>query len=256
MSNWFSLIFKYKEKKSPDRLGKFPEAVHVQSFPERRYLWTSRVLVICAIFSCCVTIILAATIYLLLPQRGATPNFIEEKAQESSLEYIQENEVLIGVEKLLAEKIIERYIILRNEFPTSYSQMLSQWQKGSEFHSLTTEDEYDKFSKKLDFEQMSIFISQNITRTITVDKILSTPNNLWIAYFTATTQNGKGSNPVKGHWKAYIRLQYDRSETDHKGISPNNPLRIRVAKYSVGYRGSDAPTETSKELAKKSALGE
>ncbi|MBE6445088.1 MAG: hypothetical protein E7019_03390 [Alphaproteobacteria bacterium] len=256
MFNWFSLVFKYKEKKSPDILGKFPESVHVKSFPERRYLWTSRILVICAIFSCCITIMLAMIIYLLLPQRGAIPKFIKEITQESSLDYIPQNEVFIDAEKLLAEKVIERYIILRNEFPTNYTQMMSQWQKGSEFHSLTTEQEFLSFSSKLNFEQLSVFISKKITRTITIDKIIATPNNLWIAYFTATTQAGENSKPVEGYWKAYIRLQTDRSEAGYQDIKPNNPLRIKVAHYSAGYRGSNAPSESTKELAKKNALNE
>ncbi len=254
MFDWFSLVFKYKEKKSPDILGKFPETVHVKSFPERRYLWTSRVLVICAIFSCCITIALTMVIYLILPQRGAIPNFIEEDFQESSLEYMPQNELLVEAEKLLAEKVIERYIILRNEFPTNYTQIASQWQKGSEFHSLTTEKEFLSFSSKLDYKQMITFVDKGITRTIRIDRIISTPNNLWIVYFTAITQTGDDSNPIEGYWKAYIRLQIDRSEVGYQDIKPDNPLRIKVAKYSAGYRGSNAPSESSKDLAKKNAL--
>ena len=69
----FNTVFKYKEKQSPDQLGFYPERVHVNAMPERRYLWTSRVLVILACLSICLNMMLAATIYLLLPQRTVQP---------------------------------------------------------------------------------------------------------------------------------------------------------------------------------------
>ena len=62
----FNTIFKYKEKQSPDQLGLYPERVHVEAMPERRYLWTSRVLVILSCLSISFNMMLAATIYLLL----------------------------------------------------------------------------------------------------------------------------------------------------------------------------------------------
>ena len=40
MLDIFQTIFKYREKKSPDQLGFYPEKVHVSAMPERRYLWT------------------------------------------------------------------------------------------------------------------------------------------------------------------------------------------------------------------------
>ena len=59
-------VFKYREKQSPDKLGLYPEQVHVQAMPERRYLWTSRFLVITACLSICLSMMLAMTIFLLL----------------------------------------------------------------------------------------------------------------------------------------------------------------------------------------------
>ena len=72
----FSLLFRYKDKKSPDKLGRYPENFHIPAFPERRYLWTSRILVVCAVMSICINIILTSFIYLLIPQRTAQPAFL------------------------------------------------------------------------------------------------------------------------------------------------------------------------------------
>ena len=67
MAGFISTLFRYRDQRSPDRLGLYPEKYHIKAFPERRYLWTSRVLVILAVVNISLTIILSMTIYLLLP---------------------------------------------------------------------------------------------------------------------------------------------------------------------------------------------
>ena len=87
MFDIFNTVFKYKEKSSPDKLGVYPERVHIKAMPERRYLWSSRVLVIMAVFSICLNMILACTIYLLLPQRSSAPRllFLNSKFNQMQL---------------------------------------------------------------------------------------------------------------------------------------------------------------------------
>jgi hypothetical protein len=92
MLDIFQTIFKYKEKRSPDKLGFFPERVHVGAMPERRYLWTSRLLVIVSCMSICLSMILATTIYLLLPQRGAYPRLLQTNRHFSQLELTERQE--------------------------------------------------------------------------------------------------------------------------------------------------------------------
>ena len=74
----FSTMFRYRDKKSPDKLGLYPERFHIKAIPERRYLWTSRLLVIIAVLNIILMMVLALTIYLLLPQRGAYPLLYEQ----------------------------------------------------------------------------------------------------------------------------------------------------------------------------------
>lgn len=83
---FLGILFRFREKKSPDKLGLYPEAVHIDAMPERRYLWTSRILVIVGAISMSVTIMLACTVYLLLPQRGARPRLLQTNKFFSQLE--------------------------------------------------------------------------------------------------------------------------------------------------------------------------
>ncbi len=71
MFDIFQTIFKYKEKVTPDKLRFYPEKVHTNAIPERRYLWTSRFLVIFSCISISISMMLASAIYVLLPQRQA-----------------------------------------------------------------------------------------------------------------------------------------------------------------------------------------
>ena len=85
MLELLNTLFRYSEKKSPDKLGRFPERVDIAAMPERRYLWTSRLLVIFSAISICLTMMLASTIYVLLPQRGARPRLYNTNASFSKL---------------------------------------------------------------------------------------------------------------------------------------------------------------------------
>ena len=89
----FHTLFKYKEKESPDQIGAYPERVHVEAFPERRYLWTSRLLVMFSVLSICFNMMLASTIYLMLPQLSVYPTFYSINDYFSQIEVVQKREV-------------------------------------------------------------------------------------------------------------------------------------------------------------------
>ena len=126
----FHTIFKYREKESPDQLGLYPERVHVNAMPERRYLWTSRILVILAAISMSITMMLALTIYLLVPQKTVYPRILQINKYFSELELVQNDEVNTRATDLLAEQHITDYIILRNTITNDYDELMSRWGPG------------------------------------------------------------------------------------------------------------------------------
>ena len=127
----FNTVFKYKEKQSPDQLGFYPERVHVNAMPERRYLWTSRVLVILACLSICLNMMLAATIYLLLPQRTVQPKLFQINKYFSMLEQVQPAEINFPVSDLITEQHITEYILLRYLVSSDYDELVTRWGPGS-----------------------------------------------------------------------------------------------------------------------------
>ena len=126
----FHTIFKYREKESPDKLGLYPERVHVNAMPERRYLWTSRILVILAAISMSINMMLALTVYLLVPQKSVYPRLLQINKYFSELELVQQDEVYTRATDLLAEQHITDYIILRNTITNDYDELLARWGPG------------------------------------------------------------------------------------------------------------------------------
>ncbi len=252
MPEWFSLLFRFKDKKSPDVLGKFPLDVHINAYPERRYLWTSRIMVICGVFSLCITIMLAMTIYLLLPQKVSKPSLYEAQEYNSSLRLVQKAEISASPEDLLTENAIRRYIILRHEIPYSYADLAYRWDTTSEFYQLSSLGAYQQFIYKMDYEQMAKLMAMKIVRQVNVEWVRQLTNDLWAAQFTTMTTAKTSSKPVKAVWRAYLRVVFEEYNDDtEKNVYSHNPHGFKVRRYSVGYAGNGETSESYMQSAKE-----
>ena len=110
MLDLLKTVFKYKEKRSPDKLGLYPEAIHTSAMPERRYLWSSRLLVIFSALSICLNMVLTSTIFIMLPQRGAYPLLFQHDKIFSQLNFIEKQKRPIAATDLLTELFIKEYV--------------------------------------------------------------------------------------------------------------------------------------------------
>ena len=166
MPEWFSLLFRYKDRKSSDILGKFPVDVYTNAYPERRFLWASRILVVFCALSLSFTIMLAMTIFVLLPQKISRPSLYEAQDYNKSLRLVAKAEVTASPQELLAEYAIRRYIILRHEIPKSYDDFPYRWDETSEFYQLSDLKVYNQFIAKMSYEQMAKFIALDMVQKV------------------------------------------------------------------------------------------
>ena len=141
----FHTLFKYKEKESPDKIGAFPERVHVEALPERRYLWTSRILVMFSVISICFNMMLACTIYLLLPQISVYPRFFRINDYFHQIELVQKREIMVPVSDVITEKYIYEYMNLRYTISDNPLEMERRWRTGSAFYWYQTANVYSDF---------------------------------------------------------------------------------------------------------------
>lgn len=258
MNMFFSALFRYREKKSPDVLGLYPERVHIEAMPERRYLWTSRIMVIMGVFSICITIMLAMTVYILLPQKKSTPAFYQVNHEVSSLERSVPTEVRGNPQSLLSEDLIGRYIKLRHEVPHSYASLIYRWDRSSEFFQLSTLGTYQQFIYKMDYDAVMKLIDQQVIRKIEIDWIKQLTGELWLAQFRTITTSKDFPDPQTGIWRAYLRVYYVDIKNDpdeEEGVRSYdytfNPYGFRVKGYSLGYAGTPTASDHYMEIAKK-----
>ena len=146
MLDLLNTVFKYKEKRSPDKLGLYPEAVHTNAMPERRYLWSARLLVIFAALSICLNIVLVSSIYIMLPQTSATPLLFEHDSVFSKLQVIQQQEQPIAAVDLLTESFIEEFILRRHVITADYDELMMRWGKGSRLFWMSSSRVYQSFA--------------------------------------------------------------------------------------------------------------
>ena len=126
MIDLLKTVFKYKEKESPDRLGLYPEAIHTNAMPERRYLWSARLLVILACLSICFNLMLVSGIYLMLPLLDSGPALFYHDHTFSSFAPLEKQERPIAAIDLLTESFLRDYVLLRHVVTNDYDELKSR----------------------------------------------------------------------------------------------------------------------------------
>ena len=248
---FLGILFRFREKKSPDKLGLYPEAVHIDAMPERRYLWTSRILVIVGAISMSVTIMLACTVYLLLPQRGARPRLLQTNKFFSQLENSDPAEKKMPVMDLVTEQLIEKYSKLRHEIPESQSQLYNRWAMKSEFYWLSSVGVFQEFASKATSEQIIKFIKQGITRKVEMEWTRRVTGNLWQSQFHTIIRYPDIPDPVVIVWRAYMRIDYNDIDLEKRDGLVENPFGFKITKYSLSYVGTPEKPVSYLETAKK-----
>ncbi len=238
MLDIFQTIFKYKEKRSPDKLGLFPESVHVDAMPERRYLWTSRLLVIASCMSICFSMILASTIYLLLPQRGSYPRLLHTNRHFSQLELTEPQEKTVPVQDLIAEQYIEEYIMLRHVIGNDYDELMYRWAPGSKLYWLSAKPVYQSFSATDAQTQIAQFRMSSLFRLVEVEWVRPLTRGLWQAQFITMDYYPGRTIPIVSIWRAYLRVVFTNPRFVDKTQRIFNPFGFMVTNYSLAYVGT------------------
>lgn len=235
MKDIFYTVFKYKEKQSPDKLGLYPERVHTAAMPERRYLWSSRMLVIVASISISLNIVLAATFVLLLPQRSASPRLLHVNKDFYNLEQTQPVEKPALATDLLAENDIIDYIKLRYKVTQDYEENNQRWSEYSRFFWLSSPDVFTQF-QKTEQEYASMQRQKGLTRRVEVEWVKPLTLGLWQAQFL-TYDYFPNKKTVVNTWRANLRVTYKTLKYKTKDDMIKNPYGFVIDSYSLSYAG-------------------
>ena len=219
--------------------------------PERRYLWTARVLVIICALNLSLVIILSSTIYLLLPQKGARPQILKENPSLNLFEDVEPLEKAIGVNELITESFIERYINLRHGIGKYTYELLSQWGQGSELYWLSSQETFQKFSSKSTPELVDKLADMKITRDVEFEWKKKLALNLWQVQFLLKTKSKKTEKVSVTRWRTYIRINYANVDVKNEQEMQFNPYGFKIINYSIAYLGNLDASPEYMDIAKK-----
>ncbi len=243
-------FFKHKEKESPDKLGLYPEMVHVNAMPERRYLWTSRIMVILASISMCINMMLAMTVYLLIPQKSVYPRLLHINKYFSQLELVPYKEVRTRAMDLLAEQYIRDYITLRNTITNDYDELLARWGEGEIIYWTSAKPVFETFYKSDVQHNMILFKEKGLQRFVKIEWVRPLTLGLWqVQYLTMDIIPGVKKVDTK-IWRATMRIVFLRFPFPKKEDQIKNPFGFIVQNYSLSYVGTPESSAHYLERAK------
>lgn len=251
MLELFNAVFKYKENKSPDKLGKYPEALHTLALPERRYLWTTRLLVIFSCLSISLNLMLVSGIYVLLPQRSSYPMLFYHDKGFSQLSLMEKQEKPIAAIDLLTEAFIEEYIYLRHVITGDYDELMQRWSPGSKFYWMSSKKTYNAFAAGEIERNVREFQSTGMVRLAEVEWIRPTSLGFWQAQFITMDYYPKETVPVINIWRAYIRTAMSPISYENRSLRENNPFGFLVLNYALSYVGTPGDPKSYLNTAKE-----
>ncbi len=250
MFDIFNTVFKYKEKLSPDKLGAYPERLHVKAMPERRYLWSSRILVIVAVFSIAFNLILTSTIYLLLPERSSAPRLFYIDHRYNQLQLLQPAEINVSVFNLVTEEQIKNYIMLRYLIGKRYDELAARWGKASPLYWMSSPSVYSNFSDGEAPQGSALQRVRHLLRNVKIDWISQISADVWQVQFQTLDYYPGRKEPDITIWRSTLRVAYRTINYPDKNYALLNPFGFLVTNYSLAYHGKPNVSEHYIEKAR------
>ena len=253
MFDIFNTVFKYKEKSSPDKLGYYPERVHIKAMPERRYLWSSRLLVIAAVFSICLNMSLASTIYLLLPMKKAAPRLLYLNPIFHQMKLLEPSEINVPTFDLVSEQQVRDYIMYRYLIGPHYDELVSRWSPGSIVFWMSSPAVFRSFQEQEAEQGITLKRLKGLMRNVEIDWITSIAAGVWQVQFRTLDYYPGSNQPDVSIWRATLRIRYARINFPDKNYAMTNPFGFIVKNYSLAYHGKNVSSQHYLDEARKTA---
>ncbi len=237
MKDIFFAIFKYKEKASPDTLGYYPERVHTNAFPERRYLWSSRMMVVLTTISIAINIALASLMILLLPQRTVIPRLLNVDSDYYGLAQTEPSERKVFATDLLIEGDITEYLKLRYTITDNEELDLKRVDKRSKVFLFSTPSVYGEFTK-LEQQYSNYQRRKGLTRTVKIEWVKPLAVNLWQAQFV-TNDKYPEKEIDSNRWRVLLRTGFQPLSGIHQDDVVKNPYGFVISAFYLSYVGKN-----------------
>ena len=238
MFDLFYTLFKYKENAQKDELGYYPEKVDVKAFPERRYLWTSRVLVILSCLSLCISMMLGSILCIMIPLKNASIMPLQIDYVKYQINRMQYSHYREYAGNLVTESVIAQYITQRYTIGDDIGELGHRYSENEFLHLASERSVWEEFNSKERpyFESLQ---KQGIRRRVEILQGYPVSYNFWQVRFNTIDTYPDKETPIISRWLASIRLTFDFSKYDNKDLGLKNPYGTEVVVYNLSYLGNN-----------------
>lgn len=238
MFNLFYTLFKYKENAQKDELGFYPEKVDVKAFPERRYLWTSRVLVILSCLSLCISMMLGSILCIMIPLKSAKIMPLQIDYVKYQINRMQHSHYMAFAGNLVTESVIAQYIIQRYTIGDDAGELGHRYSEDEFLYLASSDDVWREFeaTERPYFESLQ---KMGVRRTVEIEQGYPVSFNFWQVRFKTIDTYPDKESPIISRWVASIRLTFNFSKYDNKDLGLKNPFGTNVVIYNLSYLGNN-----------------
>lgn len=242
--NFFKFLFSKPDESTNDKLGAYPEKVHVRAMPERRYLKTSRSMTLMSVGLLCSMIALTFIVYLLGPLLRAEPMLLAIDKRFYKLEPVQRSVVITQANEMLLETYIQEYIRLMYTYVSDIDAMNERWGENSYFYWFSSPEVYQNF--KLNKEKKIQQILNGLTVEVDIRFVQRIFGLLWICEFDTIEHRPEDEYPTRKRWRAYMEVGYMPRAYPNRDERIKNAVNFRVTSFYVGSRGIHADDRNAK----------
>ncbi len=256
LKNIFSSVLNYKELRTNDALEAYPERLHVSALPERRFLKTSRVLVILALLSIALNFALgfvymkmASSVEAIIRMRnGMQTHLYQLDPYQKEIKPVDQARAYIPFEQLVTESLIMEYMTLRFNVIPNMEEMRHRWSPNEKL-ALYGPDTFGAAAPER--EAMLSNLQKGQVQDIFVYSIKHISGNLYLVvydlFFLPRPMNAISVCPCLERdqncliclrenatrvqrIKTYIRASYDAKITSRNALL-KNPYRFNVYEF-------------------------
>ena len=243
--NIFKFLFSKVDDNTNDKLGAYPEKVHVGAMPERRYLKTSRIMTLLSAGLLCMSIILTFCIYMLSPLVRSVPQLLAIDKRFYKLEPVQTQVVLWPASMLLMEEHIKQYILLRHTIVPDIDEMQARWnENNSLLRWFSSEEAFRDFTaeKEVNMARMT----EGLTTEVNVRFVHRIDSSLWLAEFDTIEHMPEEEFPTVKRWRALFVAGFKPRGYPNRDEQLKNPLNFYVEQYFLSSRSVTKDNENAK----------
>ena len=242
--NFFQFLFSKPDESTNDKLGAYPEKVHVRAMPERRYLKTSRSMTLLSSALICSMMVLSFTIYLLSPMLRAEPLLMAIDKRFYKLEPIQPSVIRFPANQLLLQTYVEEYVRLRHTYIADIDVMKERWLRNSAIFWFSSPDTYTFFFRTVEAKLKQIM--NGLSSEVQIRFTQNIFHTLWVCEFDTIEYQPEQEYPVRRRWRAYLEAGYQARAYPNRDEQIKNPINFYVNSYYVGSRGIHADDKNAK----------